>query len=126
MTFRHDWSIRHKGSLFAWGRAHYCGVIGDVSLTLKILVSWSSNMLDANTCLSMRNRREHLPRVRPASRSMFQPSIPMLYPCHTELGVPFAQLQKHKSFVYDWKKWWRGSVMTILTSLGTIACFLGH
>ena len=31
--------------------------------------------------------------ARPTSKSMFRPqSIPMLYPCHTELGVPFSQL----------------------------------
>ena len=62
----------------------------------------------------------------PASTSMFRPSIPLLYPCHTDLGVPFSQLQKHKSFIHDWKKWWRGIVMTILTSLGIFACSLGQ
>ena len=46
----------------------------------------------------------HAPSVRPYS--MFRPSIPILYPRHTELGVPFSQLQKHKSFMHDWKKWW--------------------
>ena len=35
-TFRHDWSIRHKGSLFAWGRAHCCGVIGDTQKRAKM------------------------------------------------------------------------------------------
>ena len=64
--------------------------------------------------------------VRPTSKSMFRPSIPMLYLRHTELGVPLSQLQKHKSFMHDWKKWWQGSVMTILTSLGIIACSLDH
>ena len=63
---------------------------------------------------------------RPASKSMFRPFIPMLYLLHTELEMPFSQLQKHKSFMHDWKKWWRESVMTILTSLGIIACSLGH
>ena len=58
----------------------------------------------------------------PACKSMLWPSIPMLYPCHAELGVPFSQLQKHNSFVHDWKKWWGGIVMTILTSL--ILCLL--
>ena len=57
---------------------------------------------------------------------MVRLSIPMLYSCRTELGVPFSQSQKHKSSIHDWKKWWRGSVMPILTSLGTIACSLGH
>ena len=42
--------------------------------------------------------------ARPASESMFQPSIPMLYPHHTELGVPFSQLQQHKPLTQDWKK----------------------
>ena len=36
MTFRHDWSIRHKGSLFARGRAHCCGVIGDTQKRAKM------------------------------------------------------------------------------------------
>ena len=52
--------------------------------------------------------RERLPGVRAAclaSKSMF-PSIRMLYPHHSKLGVPFSQLQKHKSFMHDWKKWW--------------------
>ena len=51
------------------------------------------------------------PGACPASKSMFRPSIPRLSPCHTELGVPSSQSQKHKSFMHDWKKWWRGSVM---------------
>ena len=33
-------------------------------------------------------------------------AIPMLYPRHTELGVPFSQSQTHKSSIHDWKKWW--------------------
>ena len=33
--------------------------------------------------------------VRPASKSMSQPFVPVLYPRHTELGVPFSQLQQH-------------------------------
>ena len=36
MTFRHDWSIRHKGSLFAWGRAHCRGVVGDTQKRTKM------------------------------------------------------------------------------------------
>ena len=70
--------------------------------------------------------RECLPNADPASKSMFQPSIPTLYPRHTELGAPFSQLQKHKSTMHGWKKWWRGSVMTTLTFLGIIAGSLGH
>ena len=50
----------------------------------------------------------------------------MLYTRHTKLGVPFSRLQKHKSFMHDWNKWWPGSVMTTLTSLRIIACSLGH
>ena len=37
--------------------------------------------------------------VRPASKSMFRPAIPMRYPRHTEFRVPFSQLQKHESFI---------------------------
>ena len=50
--------------------------------------------------------RERLPSARPASKSIFRPSIPMLYHHHTNVGVPFSQLQKHMSFMHDWKKWW--------------------
>ena len=57
---------------------------------------------------SQNTKSECLPSLgaRPASKSMFRPSIPILYPCHTELGVPFSQMQKHNSFMHDWKKWW--------------------
>ena len=71
-------------------------------------------------------RRARGPPGAPRIQINVPPSIPMLYPCRTALGVPFSQLQKHKSFVHDWKKWWRGSVMTRLTFLGIIACSLGH
>ena len=47
----------------------------------------------------------HSARCAPP-KSTFRPSIPMLYPRHTELGVPFPQLQENKAFMYDWKKWW--------------------
>ena len=56
--------------------------------------------------------RERLPSTRPvclarpAFKSMFRPSIPMLYPCHTELGVPFSQLERDNSFMHDGKTWW--------------------
>ena len=36
MTFRHDWSIRDNGSLFAWGRVHCCGVVGDTQKRTKM------------------------------------------------------------------------------------------
>ena len=61
--------------------------------------------------------RERLPSACPASKSKFRLSIPMLYP---EVGMPFSQLQKHKAFMHDWKKWLRGSAMTTLSSL--ISC----
>ena len=32
-------------------------------------------------------------------------TIPMHYPGHTQLGVPFSQLQKRRSFMHDWMKW---------------------
>ena len=67
-----------------------------------------------------------MPGARPASKSMIWPSIPMLCPGQPELGVPFSQLQKHRSFMHDWKKWWRGRVMTMLTSRAINACSLGH
>ena len=57
-----------------------------------------------------------------ASKSMFRPSIPMLYPRHAQRAVPFSYLQELNSFMRDWKKWWQVSVMTILTSLDIIAC----
>ena len=38
---------------------------------------------------------------RPASKSMLRPSTPLLYPRHTELGVPFSQLQRHKAFMKE-------------------------
>ena len=79
-----------------------------------------------NTQKSEGLERERLATACPASSSMFRPAIQMLYLHHTELGVPFSQVQKHKSFMHDWKKWWRGSVMTIFTPLGITACSLGH
>ena len=66
----------------------------------------------------------HVPGV-PGIQSNIPAPIPMLYPCHTEHGVPFSQLQKHTSFMHDWKKWWRVSAMTILPSFGIFACSLG-
>ena len=74
---------------------------------------------------SLEIQRECLPGAypaRPASKSLFRPSIPMLYPQHTGLGVPYSQ--KHKSFMHDWKKWWRGSAMTTMTSVAMFACSL--
>ena len=84
-------------------------------------------LCDPRHCTPMRDRLPGtcpaLP-ARPASKSMFWPSIPMLYPRHTALGMPLAQLQQDKSSMHDWKKWWRRSVMTTFTSLGLIACSL--
>ena len=50
--------------------------------------------------------------ARPGAGLWGSMSIPMLHPSHTELGVACSQSQKHKSFMHDWKKSWRGSVMT--------------
>ena len=60
----------------------------------------------------MRERLLGVPGIQISVPAIY---IPMLCPSHTELGVPFSQLQKHKSLMHDWKKWRRGSVMMTIS-----------
>ena len=41
-------------------------------------------------------------------------------PVISSLGCPFHNC------IGDWKKWWRGTIMTKLTSFGIFACSFGH
>ena len=55
-----------------------------------------------------------------------QINIPTIYPNALLPSYRIWGTQKHKSCMHDWKKWRRGTLMTILSSLGIIACSLDH